>query len=177
MTEEQIKEELSNCFVSILACRKGYILTKPPDTGGVDFSITFDEEYTINGRTRYIQSDKSVDLQLKATTEKAITRTNKGIKYDLEIKNFDDLIFRNKKNLVPLILILFVLPDDKEEWVKMRDEELALKKYAYWFSPQESLTTSNNKRSVRIEIPLEQKMGLDSISMFFDKQCNRDKSA
>ncbi|MGE5344132.1 MAG: DUF4365 domain-containing protein [Candidatus Omnitrophota bacterium] len=171
MTEEQTKEELSNNYLSILTYKSGYKLDKPKDTGGVDFVLSFDQmRISRDGKKRFCQSAKRIDLQLKTTTEKSIIESDRVIKYDLEVKNYEDLISRKEERIfLPLILILFILPNDKNEWVQLRDEEMALRKCAYWYCPENDFISTDNKRTVRIEIPIKNKLNLNTIKNLFEK--------
>jgi hypothetical protein len=172
MTVEQIKEELSNNFVSIIASYLGYKLIKPTDTGGVDFSLTKDTSYVRNGRTRFIQTGQYIDLQLKATTETTVIVNNEIIKYDLEAKTYNDLIFRRGISNAPLYLILFILPEGYKNWIELNNEEILLKKHAYWFIPSKDLLETDNTSRIRISIPLENKLSLGTFDNWFKENYN-----
>jgi len=145
MTRDQIKEKLQNNLINTISSVKGFKLCKPDDTGGVDFSVFYDKKRTINGKTRYTQSSEYIDLQLKSTEERVveINSQKKIIKYDLEIKNYNDLIVRKQEGNAPLILILSILPDDKTKWVQVGKTNLILSQTAYWYVP-ESINISKN---------------------------------
>jgi len=168
MTIEQIKEELSNCFVGLVATYRGYKLTKPTDTGGVDYSLTKDVSYIRNGKTRYIQNGSYIDLQLKATTESSIVKDDGVIKYDLEVKTFNDLIFRKELANAPLYLILFILPEQHDDWVDLNDEDVLLRKYAYWYIPPEGASETDNVSRIRISIPQENKLNFSTFDDWFN---------
>lgn len=172
MTIEQIKEELSNCFVGLIASYRGYKLTKPTDTGGVDFSVTKDVSYIKNGKTRFIQSGQYVDLQLKATTERTVLFEEDVIKYDLEAKTFNDLITRREFANAPLYLILFIIPEEHDDWVDLNDENILLRKYAYWYKPPEDLMETDNVSRIRISIPLENKLNFSTFDNWFNNSYN-----
>ncbi|MFD0963096.1 DUF4365 domain-containing protein [Pseudofulvibacter geojedonensis] len=169
MTEEQIKEELSNNFIGIIASYSKYKITKPTDTGGVDFSITYDVTYDKDGdgSTRYIQSGDYIEVQLKATTDSSVIVNSSHIKYDLEAKTYNDLIMRKKLANAPLFLILFILPINRNDWVEVRNEEISLKKYAYWFIPDDDAKKTDNTSRIRISIPVKNKVDLNTIEDWF----------
>jgi hypothetical protein len=51
--------------------------------------------------------------------EKNIIDTGETIKYKLEVKNYNDLISRkNEDNYIPLILILFIFPNEPKDWLQ-----------------------------------------------------------
>jgi len=150
MTEEQIKEQLSKAFVTALAADAGFILR---DFGGIDYGIdgkfcdviiTEDE----NGKKRYSENGFGIDFQLKASTN--IKTKNGLLIYDLESKNYNDLV---KTNIgTPRILIVYSMPEDRNEWLKIDRNQTILKKCAWWCSLRGQEPTTN-KRKKRIEIP------------------------
>ncbi len=173
MTINDVKEELSNSFIQILASIKKYKLNKPKDTGGVDFSITYDVEMKRNGKSRFIESGKYVDLQLKATTKGSslITITESEVKYDLESKAYNDLIDRKKMGNAPLILVLFVLPNNISKWVTVKKSKLSIKKCAYWFYPNDNDVHANNDGRKRIKIPIDNRLDIECVPNFFNDFC------
>ena len=67
MTEEQIKEQLSNRFIGILAANKGFAIDKPELDLGVDYLLKKTTTYTNpQGKTRFTYDSRYIDLQLKA---------------------------------------------------------------------------------------------------------------
>jgi hypothetical protein len=77
MTENDIKEQLSNNYIKIIAANKGYMLDKPEKDYGVDFMVSKTTIYTQpDGTTRYLKNNKYIDLQLKATTENGVIIDN-----------------------------------------------------------------------------------------------------
>jgi len=162
MTEEQIKEQLSNRFIGILAANRGFALDKPDLDLGVDYQLKKTTSYvTPLGKTRYTYDSRYIDLQLKATTENSIIDEPLQIKYDLEVKSYNDLVERQTNGTAPLILILFVLPHDANIWVDIDHAEIRLRKHAYWFSPAVGSLPTTNGHRIRIEIPKTNMLGID----------------
>lgn len=172
MTIEQIKEELSNSFVGLVASYLGYKLTKPSDTGGVDYSLTKDTSYISKGKTRFIQSGQYIDLQLKATTDRSVILDDRILKYDLEVKTYNDLVKRKEFANAPFFLILFILPEEQTNWVELNDENILLKKYAFWYTPPDGSGTTDNDSRIRISIPLANKLDFDTFNTWFNKYYN-----
>ena len=167
MTIEQIKEKLSNAFVSVIANYKGYKLQKPDDTGGVDFSVTFDHIQNRNGKQRHIQSGKYIELQLKATERHRIAFGENNLKFDLEVKTYNDLISRFNDGNAPLVLMLAILPDEQEEWAQIGENNLNLNQIVYYFYPNEHMQESQNQSTIRVEIPYANKIGIDFFQELF----------
>lgn len=162
MTIDQIKEQLSNRFIGILAANKGFALDKPELDLGVDYQLKKTYTYTTpNGRTRFNYDSRYIDIQLKATTENSIIDEPTQIKYDLEAKNFNDLIERQQNGTAPLILILFVLPDDQTNWVDIDINEIRLRRHAYWYLPPDGSAMTPNLATIRITIPKANRLDID----------------
>ena len=165
MTEEHIKEQLSNRFIGILAANKGFVVDKPEQDYGVDFTLKKTNTYISRGKPRYIHDGRYIDLQLKATTEGSVIDEALVIKYDLEAKSFNDLVERQINGIAPLVLILFVLPSDRNLWVDINQSEIKLRKQAYWFTPPAGSVPTNNNSRIRIEIPKVNILGIDCFSI------------
>ena len=162
MTIEQIKEQLSNKFVGILATNKGFFIDKPELDYGVDYQLKKTVTYSLpNGKTRHNIDGRYIDIQLKATTINSIIDEADNIKYDLEAKSFNDLVQRQQNGIAPLILILFVLPYDQNLWVDIDGTELRLRKEAFWFIPPINSTLTENENRIRITIPKVNRLGID----------------
>lgn len=162
MTIEQIKEQLSNRFIGILAANKGFAIDKPDLDLGVDYQLKKTTTYlTPLGKTRYTYDSRYIDLQLKSTTENSIIVEQNSIKYDLEAKSFNDLVERQMNGIAPLVLILFVLPHDQNLWVDVNHAEIKLRKNAYWYTPPVGTLPTNNEHRIRIEIPNTNMLGID----------------
>jgi hypothetical protein len=169
MTEEQIKEKISNAFVAVVANYNGYKLQVPDDTGGVDFSVTYDKIQNRNGKTRHIQSGQYVELQLKATEEHRITFEENYLKYDLEAKTYNDLIERFSDGNAPLVLVLAILPDDKANWAIIGEQNLLMNQKVYYFYPNDAMEETQNANTIRISIPLENKIGMEFFQNLFQQ--------
>nr|WP_308000292.1 DUF4365 domain-containing protein [uncultured Merdimonas sp.] len=150
MTDGHIKEELSFAYTQAISAYAGMGCEQRRRDYGIDGSIN-DIKYS-NTRKRYAESGYSIDFQLKATVNAKIK--NGIILYDLEIKNYKDLI--ETEIGTPRILILYCLPREKDEWVDVLNDELKLRKCAYWCSLR-GLPDVNNKKKVRIKFPEEQR--------------------
>lgn len=83
-------------------------------------------------------------------------------------KNYNDLIIlRNTAN--PLILIVFVLPENKNEWIELSKDELIARKCAYWYMPSDKASHSDNSNTIRIEIDKNHLVDLETFDLLFNK--------
>ncbi len=168
LPEEIIKESLSRRYVEVIACRNGYKFEVPNPVTGVDLSITRSIIQYRNGKKRFIDTGEYIQLQIKSTTESSIIADDNSIKYDLESKTYNDLVFRvNSEYITPLYLILMILPDDTNKWVELSNNELVLRKSAFWYIPNTGSTPTTNSSSKRIVIPLNQIVDLSFLDVCF----------
>lgn len=155
MTTNHKMEHISRDYILTLAHNKGYYNSESMDYG-TDLMIRKAMiRRKISGGKRYLTSGKAIDVQLKAIHEKGITYLPNSIKYVFEVKNYNDLINRANETgaVIPMVLILFVLPDNELTWVSCTMGDLIIKKEAYWFRIPQTSIISSNKSNITIEIP------------------------
>lgn len=164
MTIEQVKEQLSNRYLGVLATHSRFTLDKGELDFGVDYTAkkTFIYTHPGTGHQRITPDPRTIDIQLKATTESNIIDAPTEIRYDLEAKNYNDMVHR-LTGLTPLILILYVLPDNQADWIDLTPTELRLRRLAYWFRPAAGSALTANAATIRITIP---KTNILSINCF-----------
>lgn len=138
-------ESLSRAYLQAVAAKAGlnYCLF------GFDYGtdICLREVEDVGGR--YIESGLQVDVQLKSTTRAIVT--DREIKYDLDVRTYDQL--RRTDNILRLFVLL-VLPEDEAEWVEQSEEELMLRRCAYWLVLRGGPDVQSVS-TVRVSIPRE----------------------
>lgn len=153
MTDKQIKEAISREFLRILALGHGFKVIEPSPDHGVDLVIYPVLQYPVHAaKSRYLDSQHKLDFQVKATTLSAVIDTGDSIKFDLEVKNYNDLVFR-RNDMLPLHLVVVVLDSAPPLCFDVDDRKLCLACTGYWFLPEKGARTSLNIRQVRITIP------------------------
>lgn len=105
-----------------------------------------------------------LDIQAKSTVTARICA--KFIKYDLNVKNYDDL--RDPRVPVPRILVLLVLPKSEPEWTTQDEEALILRRCAYWTSLK-GAKPMRNRRSVRITLQRSNVFSIDSLLKMMER--------
>lgn len=152
-------EELSKNYLLTIASGSGYLYSTISHDFGTDLTIR--KANRSSTRKRILTSGKCVDIQVKAVGEQYIIGLDDPklnvVKYDLEVKNYNDLIERANESgpLTPLYLCVFIIPSDKKDWYTITPTELTIRKCAYWYSVPVGMSFSKNKKRVRIEIPKE----------------------
>ena len=169
MTDNDIMEEISKGYLELIASRNGYFNSIHRDYG-TDLSIR--KAKLCPTRKRYLTTGKAIDIQVKAVSEKYVRNYDDSsklfVKYDLEVKNYNDLIDRANENgsFIPLILAVFIMPEIKSEWISLKPEELILKKCAFWYQIPLGTKHSTNKTTITIDIPKINRISMD----FYDIQ-------
>ena len=164
MEENQKKEILSENFVSLLGIKGGFKCQKITHDNGVDLHVIRVAHNNYSGDTRCFDDPRTLLFQLKATTNKEITRGKDFIKYDLRIKNYNDLVYsRILENGVPIILVLCILPDSEESWFKLSDNSLSIFSEAYYYIADSNAEIDNNLSTKRIEIKTANRFDFNSM--------------
>lgn len=140
-TLNDVKERLSVGVVTLIAARAGCEVNEyRVDRTSRDLTIS-----PIAGRP------VSIDVQLKSTVN--LIYDGAHVKYDLDIKNYNDL--RRMDVGVARILIVVDLHEDAVRWVRATNKHLLFDKCAYWLSLYGAPAT-NNKSTIRVEMPRTQ---------------------
>lgn len=162
ITNQHQKEGFSRAF----ALAVGY-------KAGMNCSISFDFDYRIDGTYREVdtlpdgsrdESGFQIDFQLKASHDVRITED--FVIYDLESKNYKSLIRNNIGT--PRILILFKMPKEECDWLKINENETLLRNCGWYFSLR-NLDESKNSSTVRIKIPRDQLFTPDVLNNLMEK--------
>ncbi len=147
-----VQEQLSNSYVRAVTYRAGWNLSlSGVDYRGIDGTL----EAPVRGMSK-------VDFQLKSTT--VYQKQGEYLAYDLRVENYNQLVAQDD---VPRILILFVMPDDPDEWLSCSAEELCLRHCAYWISLMGE-PSSTNASTQRVHVPLANLFHPDTLQTMFD---------
>ncbi|HLK58631.1 MAG TPA: DUF4365 domain-containing protein [Chthonomonadaceae bacterium] len=138
------KEQLSYAYVHAVASHAGFGCDRPGiDRDSVDVTVSARGQLVA---TSILWSPK-LDLQLKATACSAITGDQ--FSFALPMKNYNDLRVDNTH--IPRLLVILTLPEDDADWLNHSEEQLALKRCAYWCNLQGSPASDNeNTQTVHI---------------------------
>jgi len=167
MTEEHIKEALSLRYIELVAAFNGYKTSSSYPDYGTDLEIKEIDFRIENQHKRYLETGRELKFQLKATTDNSIVIEGETIKYDLTASAYNDMLSR-KNTKCPLILILFVLPSDRSNWLNISDNELITRKCAYWYFPDKHELLTVNSATKRISINKNNFISNDALNQLFD---------
>jgi hypothetical protein len=157
LPENALKELLSRGFVRLVASHSGFIVATDELDFGSDLSLSHVDAVDDADRVRYTKSGFVIDVQLKATCERNVEVAQDILKYDLRVANYNDLV-RRRSGLVPLVLVLFVLPDDPATWLAIAESELTIRRCGYFWRPDDTDAEIDNVATKRISIPLANRL-------------------
>ena len=153
MSPNFVQEQLSKAYLRAVVFHAGYNLSEPTvDDHGIDGTIT-----------PYGPGRLPIDYQLKSTT--AYIERGDSILYDLHVENYNSLTMDDN---LPRVLVLFLMPEERSEWLSFSPEQLCVRKAAYWVSlmGREHLPNSS---SVRVTLPLENEFSVEGIHAMFEQ--------
>ncbi len=138
MTDPDQEEALSRVYAHAVAARAGYVTANYDlDRDGIDLRIQ------AGGAMR-----PALDLQLKATVN--LGAPDDGyFHFPLKRRNYDLLRIETQ---TPRLLVVLDLPRDKERWVTITEDELVLRRRAYWLNLK-GFEETDNRSSVTVRIP------------------------
>ncbi len=138
VSDNIIQEELSNSYVRAVIFDAAFNLALPvKDVFGIDGTIVS----MTGGINR-------VDYQLKATTRYDLSGNE--IRYDLRVEDYNRLV---REDDLPRVLILYLMPSDRSQWLIQSQSELCLMECAYWVSLMGG-APSHNDSTVRVSVPI-----------------------
>jgi hypothetical protein len=144
LTKPHRQEALSRAYVQAVAAHCGLSYQTRGTDSGLDLSLY---EVALQ-EGHYAETGYQLDVQLRSTTAASIDKEH--VRYDLDVNTCNTL--RPVQVLVPRLLVVYVLPEDEAEWLSCSEEQLILRRTAYWLSLA-GRPAVKNKRTVRVAIP------------------------
>lgn len=154
LTQAHRQEGLCRAYVQLIASRCGMSCSMPYPDYGADLALN---EIERRGQG-WSESGFKIDVQAKSTMRAEIGEAY--VRYDMEVKTYEYL--RAVQAWSPRILVLLMLPRDEREWCSQTEEQLVLRRCAYWHSLRGQAPTPRRK-SVRILIPRENVFSVESL--------------
>ena len=155
----EIESELSYAYLHAVAAKAGMSCEcsgRHTDKLGIDAVVTAAEQFTDES----VLNDLSLAIQLKATIA-APREQNGRLSYTLKgIDRYDKL--RKRAVSIPRILVVLFLPKDVADWMHQTEEQLAIKKCAWWVSLRGAPET-DNESSVTVYFPRSQVFNVQNL--------------
>lgn len=144
--DTKIQERLSIAYINAVSFYAGYGFqeTGPSVDFGIDGEITrvskYKGKYSSNGALLYVQ--------VKATYKARESRD--FIHYDLSRDAYEKL---KEPTGLPQILVVYVMPKNKKEWLILEPDKLVLSKCAHWISASDIPKMKSRQGSEVVYIP------------------------
>ncbi len=155
LPKNQRMEALSRAYVRAVAARTGVICATPEPDFGIDLILRMVQRYD----QHYYDDGPQLDLQVKRTTQAEVRKTE--IHYDLEVPAYN--LLRRAGTEHHRILVLLIFPEDEALWIGQSEEELILRRCAYWVSLQGAAPT-DNVATGRIVLPRTNVFSVKAVS-------------
>ena len=162
LTENDIKEALSRAYIQAVCCMGGYGFGNDMNDYGFDFTI---KKIVRRTSGKLCPSGLNLDVQLKATTNYEINDMH--VKYVLKNKNYNDLAQDNFGG-TKRILVVLLLPDERQSWLNQNIDSLMIKKCAYWISLEGETLKVNEESSTTIHIPKENIFSVENLNRIME---------
>ncbi|MEJ1242184.1 DUF4365 domain-containing protein [Chryseolinea sp. T2] len=165
LTLNDIQSELSYAYLHAVAshARAGcQMAPRTLDANGIDATVTSWGPFSSGG----ILKEVDVKIQLKATSvEPAQTLTHFSF-FVSGKKQYDDL--RQNSIAVHRLLVVLFLPPSHPDWLNISENELLLKKCAYWVSLR-GAPASTNESGQTVYVPKVQVFNSVNVMDLFSK--------
>ena len=89
---------------------------------------------------------RQLNFQAKATSQDVLG--DQHVAFRLNKKNYNDLC--DPSVTVPIILVVFLMPEDINDWLTHSSDELVLRRCAYWTSLRGKPETDQQTKTVHI---------------------------
>jgi len=154
MAQTAQQERFGDAFLLAVASVAGCAYAKPEtDNDSIDWTLSCK-----------LSRRPKIDVQMKTTSHDG--RFTEIIPYPLRKKNYDDLILTDV--FTPRILVLVVVPKDASQWLEVSQEELVLRRSAYWVSLA-GLPETDNDTAVTVNVPIRQLFTVDQLCQMMQK--------
>ncbi len=140
MTPNIRMSRFSIAYVRAVAAASGY---------GVQETSLDEDLDSVDGKlVSFAGTRPQIDFQAKATSQMLVH--GDMIHFPLPVKTYDDL---RADTRTPRILIVLLMPGDDSAWLTQTDDELCLRRCAYWFSLA-GRSVVPNVSTVTVQIPI-----------------------
>lgn len=147
MQDSHIKEAISTSYVIAISAYAGFNFLKYEKDYGMDGCFSGIKRR----KNRIVEDGTKIDFQLKASEN--IEISDDSIKYNLEVKNYNDLV--DEEIGTERILILYKLPKDKSKWITVENDKIIFKECAWWCCLKGKEESENSSKKT-IYIPRNQ---------------------
>ena len=150
-TSQDIEARLSYAYLHAVASHAGFVCrlaTPDEDKEGIDAVVTAYGDFPGTWRTQV-----TINVQLKATVDEPADSGSHLSYFVKGIRRYDKLR-EDHREPVRILVVLF-LPQQHADWLSCSENELILKRCAYWASLR-NVPASDNDTGKTVKIPKDQ---------------------
>ncbi len=160
LSKSDQEERLSFVYAKAVAAMAGLTASEPDvDRDSVDLRIQ------AGGSRR-----PALDLQLKATARSLVPKDG-CVAFRLSRKNYDDL---RAPTQTPRVLVVLELPKEESQWVTVTNEELILRRRAYWMTLQTEDYGERDQGTITIHIPVSNLFHIEALRTLIEASSKGD---
>jgi hypothetical protein len=152
------QEEFSYAYIHAVAAGAGYSFqsaTRQLDLAGIDATI-----HAVGKNGTFKARPCPLYLQVKSSYRNLLQSDH--VCYDLAVTDYNALI-DDEFQTNPFILIVVLVPKERNEWLAHSEKELCLKHCAYWLSLRGNEPKTGSAKTVRVKIPRSQQLTVNSL--------------
>jgi hypothetical protein len=161
MTPEQQREEISKAYTAAIAAHCGFKLgTWSQDDDCLD--VTIGAAGALGGGTL---AGPKLDLQLKCSSDQRHVH-DEHISWSLKRAHYDRLCHDSH---TPMLLVILMLPEDTGAWISYSNEQLIMRRCAYWANLHGRDPIPGDEGSATIHVPKHNLFCPDSLRAMMTK--------
>jgi hypothetical protein len=171
LTGQNIEAELSYAYLHAVATRCGFgceYTTRHMDNAAVDAIVREDDRFLAADS---ILSSFEVHVQLKATFQR-LPEADGRWSYRLPLGQYNKL--RSTRVSAPRMLVVLLLPDNAEDWLRHSEDGLLAQRCAYWVSLR-GAPDSENAESQTVYVPRRQLLSPESLTGLMTRFSRREE--
>jgi len=170
MTQQDIEAELSYAYLHAVASRAGVACqycSRTFDSAGVDAELLAVQDFGPDALT-----DIAIHVQMKATVATPSEREGQLAYFIDGIDAYNKL--RAETVAVPRLLVVLFLPENAEEWLAHTEDQLVLKRCAYWVSLRGAPETANTTGQT-VHLPRGQGFSPEALTALMGRMARREE--
>lgn len=157
-SQQDIEAQLSYAYLHAVASHAGFlcrVATAAEDKEGIDAVVTAHGQFLGTWRTQV-----TINVQLKATTKQPADDGTHLSYFIQKIRRYDELR-KDHREPVRILVVLF-LPPQPADWLTCSEEQLVLKRCAYWASLRNA-PASDNDSGKTVKLPKQQLLNPENL--------------
>lgn len=158
------QEHLSIAYITAVVAKAGYDCGRP---GSLDVGEDLEIYTVLKKNNKIFKPGPNLYIQAKSSQNFETSDDGEYIKYDLEVDTYNKLILE-EYGMYPIILVLYCMPADEDDWLNICEDNTVLKYCGYWTCLMGN-PISTNTSTQRIYIPKNNIFTSSALTSIMDK--------